>query len=223
MTIHNGDQASRFISAVARFSAIGGIKRPLCVALSYTSQPPDVADRLEKLGLPLLLRTFPEQIVETIKKLQWQARRANGLPTILVQRRGGYITAVKAKYRGVTENLGVGPRLRALAGYLVVHPRTEHSTEMLADVLGISRVSLKEYFHRLRFAFDRIRQKLGTAMPGCDVFWTRRAPGGHVHGLKANAEIEDRRTPTTTTSKVMTRQHRDPCAGFVGGDALDLR
>jgi hypothetical protein len=187
----DGCRAFGFIKALTKLGVIGKIERPFILALSHTSQPPDVADRFEKLGTHLLLRKCPEQIVETIKKLQWQARKTNGLPTIMMQRRGGYITTVRANYRAVTEDLGVGPRLCALAGYLVVHSRTEHSTEMLADVLGISKASLKEYFHRLRVAFDRIRHKLGIAMRGRDVFWTRRKPGGHVHGLKANPEIED--------------------------------
>lgn len=185
------DKAFRFIRTTTKLSASGRIECPLVLALSQKSQPPDVAVRLEKLGVQLLLRKYPEQILETIKKLQWQARVISGLPTIVVQRHGGYITAVKAKHCAIVEDMNIGPRLRALAAYLVVHKRTEHSTEMLADVLSISKASLKEYFLRLRYAYDRIRRQLGTTMHGRDVFWTRRAPGGHVHGLKANPEIED--------------------------------
>ena len=137
----------------------------------------------------LLLRKYPDQIIEAVKKLQWQAQTANGLPTVIVERRGAEI--VRVLYRGATERLGIGPRLRSLVAYLVIHRRTEHSTEMLASVLDISPQSLKEYLLRLRLAFNRIRPKLGILLRGEDVFRTKRLPGGFVHGLKANAEIED--------------------------------
>jgi hypothetical protein len=187
----SGDEAFRFMKATAKISAVRGTERPLFLALSHASQPPEVAVRLEKLGAQLLLRKYPEQIVEAIKKLQCQSRTTKQVPTILVQRSGGHISAVKAKYRASSEELVIGPRLRALVGYFVVHPKTQSSTDMLADALGISRQSVKEYLLRLRLAYDRVRPKLGTVLRGKDVFWTRKAPGGHVHGLKASAEIED--------------------------------
>jgi hypothetical protein len=129
--------------------------------------------------------------VEAIKKLQWQCRQQRGLPTIVLQRRAGYITTVRATYGNRHETLSIGPRIATLAGYLVVHAKTEHSTEVLSDALGISGRSLKEYFLRLRTAFDGIRVNLGCPLTGREVFWTRRAVGGHTHGLKANVEIKD--------------------------------
>lgn len=188
---HGGDEAFRFIKATTRISEIRGTERPLFLALSRASQPPEVAARLEKLGAQLLLRKYPEQILEAIKKLQWQSRTTKHLPTLLVRRSAGHISAVRVKYGASNHELGIGPRLRALVGYLVVHSKTQSSTEMLADALGISRQSVKEYLLRLRFAFDKIRPKLGTVLRGKNIFWTRKAPGGYLHGLKANTEIED--------------------------------
>jgi hypothetical protein len=190
-TIGNDDGAFRFIKATMKISMMRGTERPLFLALSCASQPPEVAVRFEKLGVQLLLRKYPEQILESIKKLQWQSRTTKHLPTIHVQRSSGHISAVTVKYGAQNEELGIGPRLRSMAGYFVVHSKTRSSTEMLADALGISRQSVKEYLLRLRSAYDRIRPKLGTVLRGKDIFWTRRAPGGYVHGLQASTEIED--------------------------------
>jgi hypothetical protein len=139
----------------------------------------------------LLLRKHPDQIVEAMKKLQWQARSTKNLPTIIIERGDGQIVGIRVHYRGATERLPIGPRLRSLVAYLAVYRRTEHSTQALADVLEISPQSVKEYLKRLRQAFNRIRANLGTPLRGKHLFWTKRMAGGHVHGLKANIEIED--------------------------------
>lgn len=187
----NPEPTLRFIKAVNRLAATGRTLRPFLLALSITSQQPEFAARLDKFGIQLLLRKYPDQIVEAVKKLQWQARTTNCLPIITIERLGGQVVGVRVQHRGVTDRLCVGPRLRPLAAYFAVNRRTEHSTQTLADVLGISPQSVKEYLLRLRDAFDRIREKLGISLYGKDVFWTRRMPGGHVHGLKANVNIED--------------------------------
>jgi hypothetical protein len=189
--VDDDDGAFRFIRATTKISVMRGTERPLFLALSCASQPPEVAVRLEKLGAQLLLRKYPEQILEAIKKLQWQSRMTKRLPTILIQRSAGHISAVRVKYGTSSEELGIGHRLRALAGYFVVHSKRQSSTEMLADALGISRQSVKEYLLRLRLAYDRVRPKLGTVLRGRDIFWTHQAPGGHIHGLRASTEIED--------------------------------
>ncbi len=187
----NPNLATRFIENLNRLGAAGRIARPRVLALSNACQPPEFATRLEKLGIQLLLRRYSDQVVEAIKRLQWQARRTNGLPTVIIDRRGGQVVGARVSYRGVTEHMRIGSRLCALAAYLAIHRKSKHTTEMLANVLGISLTSLKEYLKRLRRAYDLIRVKLGNPLRGKDVFWTKRMPGGFVHGLKANVEIED--------------------------------
>lgn len=188
---NNPNQAVPFIRMANRLGATGRIGRPLFLALSLTKQSPALAARLDKFGVQLFLRKYPEQVVEAIKKLQWQARITNRLPTVIIERRGGQTIGARVQYQGATKRLLVGPRLGPLATYFVVHRKREHSTQVLADVLGISRQSVKEYLLRLRSVFDQIRAKLGTTLRGKDVFWTKRTLGGHVHGLSVNAEIED--------------------------------
>ncbi len=188
---HDYDPIIRFIKTVNRLSGAGRIPRPFLLALSMCHQEPSFAANLDQFGVQILLRKYPEQIVETVKKLHWQSRKDNGLPMITIERRAGQIVGVRVHHRGVTERFRIGPRLRALTAYLVIHRKTEHSTQALAEALAISPASLKEYLKRLRTVWDRIRFTLGTPLRGKDVFWTGRMSGGFVHSLKVNAEVED--------------------------------
>jgi hypothetical protein len=189
---HGLDLATRFIQTINELGASGTIaRRPLLLALTIKTQSAEFAARLDKFGVPLLLRKCPDQIVETIKKLQFQAKTTRGMPTIIIERRGGRILGVEVSYQGINNRLRIGPRLCLLAAYLVIHRKTEHSTEALANALGISLPSVKEYLKRLRHAYDLLYLELGSSLRGKDVFWTKRMPGGFLHGLRANAEIED--------------------------------
>jgi hypothetical protein len=76
----------------------------------------------------MLFRKYPDQILEAFKKLQWQARTANGLPTLILERCGAETIGVRVDYRGAAERLRLGPRLRSLVAYVVVRSKTEHST-----------------------------------------------------------------------------------------------
>jgi hypothetical protein len=78
-----------------------------------------------------------------------------------------------------------------LTEYLVLHSRTEHTTEMIADALGVCRQSVKEYLLRLRRAFNRACEGSSIGARGEQIFWTRKISGGYVHGTTANVEIED--------------------------------
>ena len=188
---HAHHRAIQFVKSVNQMGMMGRGVRPFLLALSAENQPPEFAARLDKFGIQLLLRKYPDQIVEVIKKLQWHARTESGLPTVIVERRGGEIVGTRVRYRGANTRLRIGPRLFPLAAYFAIHRRAEHSTDILTNILGISLQSLKQYLLCLRHAFDEIRPDLGLSARGKDVFWTKHLPGGFLHGMKANAEIEE--------------------------------
>lgn len=185
----NVETASRFITEAGRLAAVNGIECPRLLALSQISCAPEIADRFERLGRNFFSVGIQRDSGDN-QEVRWQTRII-GLPTIVIQRRAGHVAAVKVRYQASVEDLKIGPRLRSLAEYLAIYAKTEHSAEMIADALGVCRQSVKEYLLRLRRAFDQIRQRLRTSMRGCDVLWTRRAPGGYVYGFRANREIED--------------------------------
>ncbi|GEM_PF-3715170 len=184
-------QAQNFVRQLKNASAAKGIECPRFMALSLLSQGPEVAVAFEKLGAHYLLRAYSEQIVEVVKKIQWQCRMEKHLPTIILRRCGGHVAQISVKTGCAEVQIQAGPKLRELAEYLMLHSRTEHTTEMLADALGVCRQSVKEYLLRLRRAFNRARAGTCVGASGEQVFWTRKVSGGYVHGISANVEIED--------------------------------
>jgi DNA-binding response OmpR family regulator len=184
-------QAHNFVKQVKNASAANGYSCPRILALSLASQSPDVAVAFEKLGAHYLLRAYSEQIVDVVKKIQWQCRTKNSLPTIAIRRLAGHVAHISVKYGCGEAQIEVGPKLRELIEYLVLHSRTEHTTEMIADALGVCRQSVKEYLLRLRRAFNRACEGTSIGARGEQVFWTRKISGGYVHGTTANVEIED--------------------------------
>jgi len=186
----NVGPVKRFLQQVARLAAIQGTRRPRTLLLSQTRQRPEIADCFEKMGAHLCLR-YQDQVLDIVKRFQWQSRATPTLPTLVVERRAGHVAALFLKYDVATQEVHGGPRLRALAEHLVVHAKTAHSTEMLADALGVCKQSVKEYILRLRYALDHACHQLGIGLSGQQIVWTRKLPGGFVHGLTANVEIED--------------------------------
>jgi hypothetical protein len=190
-TGRNSCEALNFIRQVKNASAANGTECPRVLALSLASQGPEVAVAFEKLGAHYLLRAYSEQIVDVVKKIQWQCRTKNSLPTIAIRRFAGHVAQISVKSGCGEAPIEAGPKLRELAEYLVLHSRTEHTTEMIADALGVCRQSVKEYLLRLRRAFNRACEGISIAARGEQVFWTRKISGGYVHGTSANVEIED--------------------------------
>jgi hypothetical protein len=184
-------QALNFVRQVKNAGAANGDACPRILALSLVSQSPEIAVAFEKLGAHYLLRAYSEQIVDVVKKIQWQCRTKNSLPTITVRRLAGHVAQILIKSGSGEAQIEAGPKLRELAEYLVLHSRTEHTTEMIADALGVCRQSVKEYLLRLRRAFNRAREGTSIGARGEQVFWTRKISGGYVHGTSANVEIED--------------------------------
>lgn len=164
---------------------------PRILVLSLNSQPPSVIAEFEDLGVEYLLRKFTEQIVERVRALQWHSKSKKGLPTLIVRRRDGHVAAILLEGLKEPEELRIGPRLRSRVEDMAVHRRTAHSTDSLADALGICRQSVKEYLFRLRQSFDWIRMRACVSTLGSKVFWTERQPGGYVHGLHANVKFDD--------------------------------
>jgi hypothetical protein len=177
----------------ARFAAESrGYDQLGILVLSWIPQAASSLSLLEDLNVEYLLRRDTDQIVEKIRMAQWRMRIRRGMPTLIVRRRDGHAVAILAKGATALEELRVGPRIRSLAEYLVMNSRTSHSTESLADALGICRQSVKEYLFRLREAFDRVRVRMGIFTPGRKTFWTEKRPGGYVHGIRANIRFDDR-------------------------------
>ena len=190
-TGRDSSEAQNFIRQVKNASAANGIECPRLLVLSLVSQGPEVAVAFEKLGAHYLLRAYSEQVVEVVKKIQWQCRTKKSLPTITVRRLAGHVAQISVKSGCGEAQIEAGPKLRQLAEYLVLHSRTEHTTEMIADALGVCRQSVKEYLLRLRQAFNRACEGTSISASGEHVFWTRKISGGYVHGTSANVEIED--------------------------------
>lgn len=162
------------------------------LVLSLSSQSPDVALSFERLGADYLLRAYSEQILETVKKIQWQLRTDGvSLPIICIRRRAGYVTEVLVRNGSVKADLSAGPRLRELVEFFALHARSENSTEMIADAMGLCRQSVKQYLRLLRRAYDDAFEGEPVGLAGAEVFWTKRIPGGYVHGANARFEITD--------------------------------
>lgn len=187
----NPSEASRLIRDLRESATLGGVILPYVVVLSPFKQRPDLAARFERLGSVYLLRAYPDQIVEVVKKLEWQDRAYGGRATLIIRRTAGHVAETAVQVGSLRIPLRLGPRLRALIEHLAVNSRTEHSTEMLADTLGIQAQSLKEYLLRLRRVLDDAFAEACVAIRGEDVVWTKQFPGGFLHGLHANVEMED--------------------------------
>jgi hypothetical protein len=185
------DRALSLIRRLNENASILHIPQPYVVVLSLVPEMPNLAVGFEKVGAHYLLRAYPEQIVEVVRKLQWQSRTDKALLTILLRRRAGHITTVLIRQSTVEVPVILGPRLRKTIEYFVLHPKTEHTTGMVADALGVCRQSVKEYLLRLRRALDRACVNGSLAWQGKDILWTRRIEGGFIHGIRANVEISD--------------------------------
>jgi DNA-binding NarL/FixJ family response regulator len=184
-------EALRMIRSVRKQAATGRIPCPRMLMLTLFPHSPDVPLMFERVGVHYLLRSSQEQVVETVKKLQWEDRTKKSLPTIIVRRGDGHIRTVMIKVGPFEREMRVGPRLRTLIEYLALHSRVEHTTEMIADALGVCRQTVKEYMFRLRSAFNAVFRDLNLGLAGENVFWTRKIDGGYVHGIRANIELQD--------------------------------
>lgn len=190
-TGRNYDPALRLVRDLKELAVVNRIDCPSILILSLVSQGPQIAESLERLGAEYLLRRYSEPIIETVRKIQWRLRSNRSLPTIVIRRRAGHVAEIVIR-NGLAENqLKVGPKLRKLVEYFALHARTEHTTQMLADALGVCRQSAKEYLHRLREAYDKAHAGKTVVLSGQQVFWTKRILGGHVHGVTAGFEIAD--------------------------------
>jgi DNA-binding response OmpR family regulator len=183
--------ALALISEMKTFASLNAFACPRILVVSHIAQRPDVPVTFERLGTQYLLRARSEQVVDIVRKLQWQIRTDRFAHTLVLHRLGGRVARVALRCGSGESQIHLGPRLRALIEYLMVHSRTSHTTEMIADAMSVSGKSVKEYFMRLRRAFDESRQAVGVFVTGEQVFWTQRISGGYVHGVKANIEIED--------------------------------
>jgi len=57
---------------------------------------------------------------------------------------------------------------------------------MLADMLGVSRRSIKKYMRELRLAIESLLEKMSMSELAVDVVWMKRGSGGTLCGLFAN-------------------------------------
>jgi len=185
------DPILRLIRDVRAISEGRGFDQVGILVLSWISQPAAAFSSLEDIGIECLLRRDPDQVTDKVRTMLWRMRTRKGIPTLVIRRRNGHVVGILAMNSKAAEELPVGPRIRVLAEYLAVNSRTAHSTESLADALGICRQSVKEYLLRLRKAFDMVRTQLGISTPGRNAFWTERRPGGYVHGVRANIRFDD--------------------------------
>lgn len=187
----NCSEASRYLSDFKEAAALRGIVSPSVVVLSPFRQRPDWAARFERLGATYLLRAYPDQTCDVLKKLEWQDRVAGGRVTLIIQRTAGHVAGVRLQIGSQKIPLRLGPRLRAFIEHLALNARTEHTTEMLADALGIQAQCVKEYLFRLRRVLDDVFGEACVPVRGEDVIWTSKVPGGFLHGLHANIVFDD--------------------------------
>jgi hypothetical protein len=122
-----------FIRQLKDVNSFTGVANPRVLVLSIVAQSPDVALSFEKLGAHYLLRGYPEQIIDVVRKIQWQCRTDKSLPTIVILRRSGHVACVLIKHGLVEFPVDLGPKLRGMVEYFAVHARTEHTTEMIAE------------------------------------------------------------------------------------------
>jgi response regulator of citrate/malate metabolism len=187
----NHAEALRSIRLLRGEAARHRIPHPDILAIATVTQTPDVPLTFERLGVHYLLRPTHEQLIENIRKIQWNNRTKKQLPTLIIQRQEGHVHSV-AIQTGVSERkLRLGPRLRQLVEHLALYLRTEHTTEMIADAIGICRPTVKAYLFRVRNAFNEAVTDLQLGVRGEDVFWTNNVHGGYVHGMAANVQFRD--------------------------------
>ncbi len=186
------DPILKLIRDLKELAMVNRTEAPHMLVLSLISQNPEGALSFERLGAEYLLRAYSEHILETVKKVQWRLRTAGcSLPIIVIRRRGGYVTEVLVRNGFVRTDLRLGPRLRELLEFLALHSRTEQTTQMIADAMGICRQSVKQYLRLLRRAYDDACKGEPVGLTGAEVFWTKRIAGGYVHGVNARFEITD--------------------------------
>jgi hypothetical protein len=64
--------------------------------------------------------------------------------------------------------------------------RIAYTVEEIADILGVTRPTVKKYMWELREGDLLAQQQLQIVEPDRNVFWTERRPGGTVIGIRAN-------------------------------------
>jgi nucleoside-diphosphate-sugar epimerase len=64
--------------------------------------------------------------------------------------------------------------------------RIAYTVEEIADILGVTRPTVKKYMWELREGDLLAQQELQILEPDRNIFWTERRPGGAVLGIKAN-------------------------------------
>ncbi len=193
ITVDRNTDAVSVLKQVQQMILGHGAWLPRLLVLSQDSLGPQAALRLERLGAPCLLRAHLDQVIDVVIKIQWQLRTDKSLSTLIIRRISGHVADVALAYGSSEASLGkVGPKIRVLAEHLALYSRTEHTTEMIADSLGVCIQSTKTYLARLRGKVHGACVKLGIGLTGGDIVWTRRTDGGYIHGLRCNVEIQDR-------------------------------
>jgi DNA-binding NarL/FixJ family response regulator len=158
--------------------------------LVLTSYPlslryPGYLKRFQVIGARCILHSDDEAAYEEVRQMMTDLRYCKSWPTLLLHHGLlGTVSILAGPARALHWN--PGPRLLPLLVLLARSRQRGFSTGELANALAISVHSVKIYIQRLRQDFDRIRTELGIQMPGKDVVWTERRPGGFVHGLCAN-------------------------------------
>lgn len=64
--------------------------------------------------------------------------------------------------------------------------RIAYSVEEIADILGVTRPTVKKYMWELREGDLLAQQQLQIVEPDRNIFWTERRPGGTILGIRAN-------------------------------------
>jgi hypothetical protein len=162
------------------------IRRPHCVVIPLAPLSLPIAVKCMDRQIICLVRDYPKQITGVIRALLCKIRSSKPGPTIrVVFDKGHYRFFVCGPT--TSEELAVSAQIGKLLLLLLEGVRT---VDLLADNLGVSRVSVKKYILELRLALASLLQQMNMQESTVQVLWMRRAPGGTLCGLNANAVWE---------------------------------
>jgi len=190
----NAGDTTRLVALAERIVVLNTSNHRHIHFLPLLAEIPDngTIDRLEMLGVRVMLRNNAEMIDTYVRLLVWRISRPPSLPVpcfYLHYQDAESVSIFLLGPRGRAE-LRYGEKIGLLFEMLSVTHRWA-TTPQIASELEIGRSSVKVYLDRLRHEYERQRQVAGMDIPAKRVFCSELHNGVWIHRLRGRVLVID--------------------------------
>lgn len=157
---------------------------PYLIFISARHLPTEEVRKCCKLHAAWLLREWWPAIFQEVRRALWIREPQKMNSTIRFERHQGHYALYHCENMASAHIcVGFQPAKQAV---VLAGGRIGYTVEEIADVLGVTRPTVKKYMWELRKGDLLAQKELQILEPDRNVFWTERRPGGAVLGIKAN-------------------------------------